>query len=230
MIQMKTPVLVINFKSYRESTGRKAVEISKLAEKISRETGIEIAVAPTSVDIVKVREQVSIPVFAQHADPITPGPYTGRINVENLKDWNIDGMIINHSEYQLRISEIDFLVKAGRANGLETIVCTNNIDVTRAVAEFSPDYIAIEPPELIGGDISVSKARPEVVENSVRIVERIDRNIKVLCGAGVKTGEDVKRAMELGSRGILVASGVVKARNIENAIRDLLEGMGEMDG
>jgi triosephosphate isomerase len=50
--------------------------------------------------------------------------------------------------------------------------------------------------------------------------------IPVLCGAGVKNGEDVRKAKELGAKGILVASGVVKAENPEEAIRDLLEGFG----
>jgi triosephosphate isomerase len=224
---MKIPVLVINFKSYMESIGKRAIEISKIAEKVSEDTGITIVVAPTFVDIVKVKENVSIPVFAQHADPINPGAFTGRVNIENLKDWGVDGIIINHSEYQLKISEIDFLIKMARSKNMETITCTNNIDVTRAIAELSPEYIAIEPPELIGGEISVSRARPEVIENSVKMVENINKNIRVLCGAGVKNSEDVKRAMELGSKGILVASGVVKAKNTEAAIRDLVRGMGE---
>ena len=36
---------------------------------------------------------------------------------------------------------------------------------------------------------------------------------KLLCGAGIVTAEDVERAIELGSHGILVASGIVKSRN-----------------
>ncbi|MEM2199649.1 MAG: triose-phosphate isomerase [Thermoplasmata archaeon] len=224
---MKIPLLIINFKAYRESMGRNAILISKIAEKVSNETGITIAVAPSCVDLVKVKENVSIPVLAQHVDPLPIGAFTGSINIENIKDWGIDGIIINHSEKQLKISEIDYLIKESKSNGLESVVCTNNIDVTKAVAELSPNYIAIEPPELIGGDISVSKAKPEVVQNSVKIVEKINREIKVLCGAGIKNRDDVKKAIELGSKGILVASGVIKAKEVELAILDLLRGMGE---
>ena len=35
----------------------------------------------------------------------------------------------------------------------------------------------------------------------------------LLCGAGIVTSDDVERAIELGSHGILVASGIVKSRN-----------------
>ncbi len=224
---MKIPLLVINFKAYRESMGKRSITISKIAEKLSIETGITVAVAPSAIDILKVKESVSIPVFAQHVDPVYPGAFTGSITMENIKEWGIDGVIINHSERQLKLSEIDFLVKYSRSSGIKNLVCTNNIEVTRAVAELSPDFIAIEPPELIGGEISVSKAKPEVVQDSVREVEKINRSVNVLCGAGIKDREDVKKSMELGAKGVLVASGVVKAKEVEKAILDLLKGMGE---
>ncbi|MGC8663494.1 MAG: triose-phosphate isomerase [Thermoplasmata archaeon] len=221
---MNLPIIVVNFKAYVESTGMKSIKIAKIAEEVSKETGIEIAVAPSFADVVKVKELVSIPVFAQHADNISPGGHTGSITVENLKDWNIDGVIINHSEKQLKISEIDALIKKISDLGMKSIACTNNVSVTRAVSALSPDFVAIEPPELIGGDISVSMAKPEVIQDSVKVVKMIDKNVTVLCGAGVKNKNDVKRAYELGAMGILVASGVVKAKDVKSALMDLASG------
>ena len=85
---------------------------------------------------------------------------------------------------------------------------------------FKPDYVAIEPPELIGSGIPVSKADPGIVRNSVAAVT--DPNVKVLCGAGISKGEDVKAALELGTVGVLLASGVVKAKDPKAALRDLV--------
>lgn len=221
---MKTPIIVVNMKAYAESTGRKALQISKSAEDVARETGLEIAVAPSFVDLVKVKESVSIPVFSQHVDSITPGSHTGSITIENIRDWEIDGIIINHSERQVRVSEIDYVIKKSRELGLTSLVCSNNVDVTRAIAALGPDFVAIEPPELIGGDISVSVAKPEVISDSVKAVREINEKVQVLCGAGVKSGRDVRRAYELGSRGILVASGVVKAKDVKKALLDLASG------
>jgi len=73
--------------------------------------------------------------------------------------------------------------------------------------------IAVEPPELIGTGISVSKAKPEVVSGSVELVKQINPDVIVLCGAGITTGEDVAAALRLGTEGVLVASGIVKAQN-----------------
>lgn len=224
IFQMKTPIIVINFKAYLESTGKRSVQISRYAEEVSKETGIEIAVAPSFVDLVQVKESVEIPVFAQHVDDVQPGSHTGYITMENLKDWSIDGIIVNHSEKQIKLSEIDSIVKKARNNGIYSLVCSNNVEVTRAVSALGPDFVAIEPPELIGGEVSVSMAKPEVISDSVKAVKSINEKVILLCGAGVKNKNDVKRAYELGSSGILVASGVVKAKNVKEAILDLASG------
>ena len=114
---------------------------------------------------------------------------------------------------------------ACRANGLLSVVCADSAEPSGAVAFFEPDLIAVEPPELIGGDISVTSARPEVVSDAVNAVHRVDADIPVLCGAGVKTGKDVKAAIDLGAKGVLLASGVVKAKDVRKALSDLVSGI-----
>ncbi|MEK6851522.1 MAG: triose-phosphate isomerase, partial [Candidatus Thermoplasmatota archaeon] len=88
-----------------------------------------------------------------------------------------------------------------------------------------PDYLAVEPPELIGGNVSVTSARPEVITKAVERIRAVDPHVLVLCGAGVKSGRDVAKALELGTVGVLLASGVVKAKNPEKALRDLAKGL-----
>ena len=105
------------------------------------------------------------------------------------------------------------------------IVCTNNIATSKAAAALLPNFIAVEPPELIGGNISVTTADPGIVSGSVDSVKKIDENVRVLCGAGVKNGKDVAKSIELGAEGVLLASGVVKAKDKESVIRDLALGL-----
>lgn len=109
-----------------------------------------------------------------------------------------------------------------KQNDIESCVCTNNIATSKAIATFSPDAVAVEPPELIGTGIPVSQAQPEVVEDSVKGVKSINKKIKVLCGAGISTGDDMKAAMDLGADGVLLASGIVKAENPKEALLDLV--------
>jgi len=132
------------------------------------------------------------------------------------------GTLVNHSEHRLQQQEVSQLVVACRKLGLITCVCADTALNSGLLAAFGPDMVAVEPPELIGGDISVTEARPEVVSEAVAAVRRVDANIPVLCGAGVKSGKDVRKALELGAKGVLLASGVVKAKDPRKALEDLV--------
>ncbi len=222
-MKIEFPLILINFKAYRESSGRKAIELAKVAEKVSKETGVTIAVAPQLTDLAMVASQVEIPVFSQHADAVKPGSHTGHVTLEAIKDAGAVGTMLNHSERRIRADQIDVLVKWARELGLVTVVCSNTPEVTAAMAALGPDMVAIEPPELIGTGIPVSKAKPEVVLGSVELVKKVNPNVKVLCGAGITTGDDVAAALRLGTVGVLLASGVVKAKDWEKAIRGLVE-------
>ncbi|MEM2597614.1 MAG: triose-phosphate isomerase, partial [Thermofilum sp.] len=164
-----------------------------------------------------------IPVFSQHVDDVAPGSFTGHITLEAVKDAGAVGTMLNHSERRVRADQVDVVVKRAKQLGLVTVVCTNTPEVTAAMAALGPDLVAIEPPELIGTGIPVSKAKPEVVTSSVDLVKRVNPQVKVLCGAGITTGDDVAAALRLGTVGVLLASGVVKAKDWEKAIRDLVE-------
>ncbi|MEM2740380.1 MAG: triose-phosphate isomerase, partial [Candidatus Bathyarchaeia archaeon] len=166
MSGVRFPIIVVNFKTYREATGVKAVTLAKIAEKISEETGVCIAVAPQYSDIYRVASEVSIPVFAQHIDPIEPGAYTGHILAESVREAGAIGSLINHSERRIQLADIDVCVKRCRTLGLISLVCTNTPEVSAAAAALNPDIIAYEPPELIGTGIPVSRAKPEAVTDA----------------------------------------------------------------
>ncbi|MBP1662604.1 MAG: hypothetical protein H6P94_853, partial [Thermoplasmatales archaeon] len=144
---------------------------------------------------------------------------------EAVKQAGAVGTLINHSEHRLILADIDTCILRAKDLGLETLVCTNNVATSKAVATFSPGLLAVEPPELIGGDISVTTADPGIVSNTVQAVRKINSSVKILCGAGVKNGKDVSKAIELGADGVLLASGVVKAKNKEEVLRDLAAGI-----
>ncbi|MEM0225396.1 MAG: triose-phosphate isomerase [Thermofilaceae archaeon] len=217
------PLILINFKCYREASGKRGLELARVAEQISRETGVCIAVAPQLTDLAFVASQVEIPVFSQHVDDVEPGSHTGHVTLEAIKDAGAVGTLINHSERRVRADQIDVVVKKARTLNLTTVVCTNTPEVTAAMAALGPDMVAIEPPELIGTGIPVSRAKPEVVTSSVELVRRVNPQVRVLCGAGITTGEDVAAALRLGTVGVLLASGVVKAKDWRKAIFDLIE-------
>jgi triosephosphate isomerase len=218
-LNLQTPTIIVNFKTYLESTGARALELAKQAERASKETGACIVVVPQPMDLSKIASSVDIPVFAQHIDPIKPGSSTGHILAEAVKETGAVGTIINHSERQLRLIDIEATIRLCREKGLISCVCANNPSVSAAVAAMKPDITSMEPPELIGSGISVSKAKPEIISDTVRLVQKIEPNMTVLCGAGITTAEDVSKALDLGTRGVLVASGIVKAKDPYSILR-----------
>jgi len=224
-VSVKTPVIVVNFKTYIEASGPSAVELARLCSQISRDSGASIVVAPPMPDISLVASSVDIPVFAQHLDPVPSGSTTGHVTVENARSSGARGTLVNHSERRIKIAEIHEIIDRCRKAELETIVCTNNLAVSKACAAMEPDFVAIEPPELIGGDVSVTTANPKIVSDTVEAIRNISRNVHVLTGAGVKNGKDVSKALELGTEGVLLSSGVVKAKDRKSVLQDLVSGL-----
>jgi len=220
---VRTPLILVNFKTYSEATGKRALDLAKIAEKVSLESNVCIGVAPQFVDIGIISHEVNIPVFAQHIDPIKPGSYTGHILPEDVKSAGADGTLVNHSERRLKLADIDDVITRAREVNLLTVVCTNNAAVSAAAAALRPDMIAVEPPELIGTGIPVSKAKPEIVTNTIENVRRINSEVVILCGAGITNGEDVAAAIKLGTEGVLVASGIVKAKDPYSVMLDFAE-------
>jgi len=221
--KIKGPIIIVNYKTYTESTGKNAVELAKKAERVRDETKVYVGVAPQLAELAEVAKSVKIPVFAQHVDPIKPGGYTGHVLIDSVKGTGAVGTLINHSERQLKLSDIEQVVRITREHGMFSVVCANNPRVSAAVAALEPDMIAIEPPELIGSGIPVSKAQPEIITGTIRLVREVNRKVIILCGAGISHGEDVAAALKLGTQGVLVASGIVKAKDPYMVIREFAE-------
>ena len=217
------PVIALNFKTYLESIGENSVRLAKIAEDVAKEHGITIIVAPPLLDLEKVVKEVEIPVFAQHVDPYKPGSHTGSIIAEDVKAIGAVGSIVNHSEHRLLLADIGMVLERLRENKLISLLCTDTVETTKAGAALGPDMLAIEPPELIGTGIPVSKAKPEVVTGAVEAVKKINPSVHILCGAGISTGDDVAKAIELGTEGVLLASAYVKAKDPKKVLSEMAE-------
>ena len=186
---------------------------------------MNIGLAPQFCDIEAVSSKVSLPVFAQHIDPVKPGAYTGHVTAESVKAAGATGTILNHSERMLRLTDIESALDEARKAELLTVACAGTARLAAAISISEPDMVAIEPPELIGSGRAVSKTRPEIVSESVSMIRSINKKVKILCGAGISSGEDVYAALELGAEGVLVASGVVKAAKPEKVMMDFCQAV-----
>jgi triosephosphate isomerase len=217
--------LIINFKNYTEIGGEKTLELSKVAEQVRNSTGVEIVIAPPQPSLGQVCTMVKTPVISQHVDSSKPGSTTGYFVPEIVKSYGVIGSLINHSEHRIdRLDSIGELVEVLRGLQMVSVVCARTVEEARNIARFNPDFIAIEPPELIGSGKAVSKENPAIITESIAAAAEQSKSSKVICGAGIIDRTDVESALRLGANGILVASGIIKAPSWHDKIYELALG------
>lgn len=214
-------ILIINFKTYKEGTGQNALKITKAAERAQKSEKGNIILVPQTADIRLVKNNTKLKIFAQHIDTEEQGGHTGSNNIDTLIQAGIKGTLINHSEKRLPLKKIEQTIKLCKTKKIISVVCTKTLAETKKIIKYEPDYIAIEPPELIGGNISISEAKPKLIEQTAHTATK---KTNILCGAGIHTQQDIQTAKTLGAKGALVASGIIKAKNTEKEIKKLLKG------
>ncbi|MDH3324403.1 MAG: triose-phosphate isomerase [Candidatus Peregrinibacteria bacterium] len=216
---LQTPIWITNFKNEEAAIGSRALELAKIHEKVAKETGAQIGVAVSPVDLYRISQEVSIPVFAQHVDAIDYGKHSGFILPQAVKKAGAVGTLLNHSEHRTDPEILKNTVSCAQKASLIRIVCAENPEEVEQYAEFDPDMLAFEPPELIGSTTaSVATDNPKSIAESVKV----SRGIPVLVGAGINSKEDVRVSLDLGAQGFLVATAIVKAPDPEQALRDFV--------
>ena len=217
-------MFIINCKNYEEISGDKIIKFVKIAEKVSKKFKVQIAVAPPQ-HLIGLVANSSILILSQHIDNSKVGSTTGYIVPELLKKSKVKGSLINHSEHRITSKEIKKLIIKLKELKMISILCVKDVAESKKYVKFNPDYIAIEPPELIGSGKAISTERPELITKAATVINNSKNKTKLLCGAGIVSGEDVSKAVELGSKGILVASGIVKAKNWEKVISEFAKAL-----
>jgi triosephosphate isomerase len=213
-------MIFINFKTYQEGTGQNAEKLARICQEVAKESGVEIIVVVQAADILRL-SRLSLPVWAQHVDDITFGPNTGQILPEAVLEAGAKGTLLNHSEKKLPLEVIKKTTSCCQSLGLKVLACADNLEEAKEIIKENPNFLAYEPPELIGSrTVSVSTAKKEVVADFTSQIKKIP----VLVGAGIHSQEDVRLAIKLGAAGILVATDIVLAKDPRKELLNLAQG------
>ena len=224
MSKITFPVIILNYKNYLETIGERGLHLSKIAEDVAKEVGVEIAVCPQTVDLYQISESVEIPILAQHVDFNNPGSFTGNNLIEAVKENGAIGSLVNHSEHRITLANIERIVAKAKELDFFTCVCSNNLQTSKAVSALGPVACAMEPPELIGSGVSVT-TKPDLVKETIKAIQEINSSVQPLVGAGVSTAQDVSEALKLGAKGVLLASGFVKAKDPKDVLDRMANAM-----
>jgi triosephosphate isomerase len=217
-------LIIINCKNYLEVAGDKILQLSEIAKDISNSNKVQIMLAPPQNCLFYLSQSIKLPLICQHIDDEKIGATTGFIIPELAKSYGAAGSLINHSEHRIEHTHIQNLVERLRQLNMTSIVCAATSKEVGELARLHPNMIAIEPPELIGTGKAVSRVNPSIITKSVKEAGRHSENIKVICGAGIVDKTDVQSAINLGSEGILLASGLIKSDVWQDKLIELCEG------
>lgn len=194
-------MIIVNFKKY--VSGEAAVNLAKICKKVSDETNVKIIVAVQTQDILECLN-TDTECWTQFWDP---------------KAVEYDGTLLNHSDYPLSDDELAIQSSQCTIADIPFCICVNSVEEGMKAAKLLPDFIAYEPHELIGSrDKSVSSEKPSNIQD---LTSKI--SIPVLIGAGIHSPEDIKIGLQLGARGFLLATDVVKAVDPDKQLRELAD-------
>ena len=181
-------------------------------------------IAPPQNSLFYLSQFIKLPLICQHVDDEKIGPTTGFIIPEIAKSYGASGSLINHSEHRMEHANIKNVIERLRQLNMFSVVCASTSKEVGELSRFNPDMIAIEPPEPIGTGKAVSKVNPSIITESVIEARTYSKNVKVICGAGIVDKTDIQSAINLGSQGILLASGLIKSESWKNKLIELSEG------
>lgn len=217
-------MIFVNFKTYEEGTGKRALELVSILEEVSASSQIKIIPVVQASDIKEAVAASKLEIWTQKIDALTFGAHTGSIIPEAVVEDGASGTFLNHSESKLETFEElkEAHLRATQA-GLKTLIFSENIGELKKVLELKPTFVSYEPPDLIGNaTLSVSQARPEIVHEAALAAREF--GVPLIVGAGIHSGEDVKKSLELGAVGVAVASDIVKAVDPKKELLDLVAG------
>jgi triosephosphate isomerase (TIM) len=205
------PLIVINLKTYQQ--GKSAIKLAKKIQEVNK----NIIVGAQAADIYEIKKATKLIVYAQHVDSFEPGRNTGFILPEAIKSDGAIGTFLNHSEHKIPFNILKQTIIRCKSLNLKTMVFASSIKEALKIQKLKPDYLIYEPPELVAGKVSVSDAKPEIIEKLSKKLK-----IKFLVGAGIHSNQDLITSLKLGASGIALSSAITTAKNPSSVLKKLI--------
>ena len=216
--KIQPPFFEIGPKAYMY--GDDMVSLAKIMDKASKEYDVRVILTPQYTDIYRIaHETENVLVFAQHMDPLLPGRGLGTVLPEAVKAAGAVGVMLNHTEKQVNLTELKASIQRAEEVGLFSIVCADSIAEATAIAHFAPDIIVCEPSELIG---TGQRSDEEYVIASIKAVKSVNPEIQILQAAGISNGNDVYNVIRAGAEATGTTSGIMKADDKEAMVYEML--------
>lgn len=201
------PIIGINFKTSKQGTGKNALKLLKILNKYRNKAKI---LAGLHYSDYLYSKKVEFPVYSQNL---------GILFIEELKATGLVGTFLNHSDHKLRFDVLKRSLRKCEKKTFKTLVFTSSLTEAKKIIPLKPDYLAYEDSKLIGTKKSITKFRSDNVREFAKLCK--GKTIP-LCGAGIHEKEDLKAAIKLGCKGILMSSAFVKSKDPGKLLREFI--------
>jgi len=218
-------IIAANFKTNK--TRKETINYLDKLKKIDLKN-ITVRIFPPSTALVE--DEL---IGAQNAYPTINGAFTGEIGLEQLNEFNINKILIGHSERRLILNEsqefitkkFDFFKKHNfeiiycigetldiRKKGIDEVIEYLKKELKAIDLDYEKLIIAYEPVWAIGTGVSASKDEIKEIHKKIKSIT----NKPLLYGGSVKV-DNIKEILEIKNvDGVLVGSGSL---NIDNFIK-----------
>lgn len=208
-------MIFLNFKIYQETSGGNTLKLCRLIK--------DKRVIPClpAVDIYRVKQALpELEIWAQHADPVGQGKFTGFVSPVALAAAGAGGVLLNHSEHQLEWEVLVNTVAEVKKTLLKFMIITDTVELIKRVNDLQPDFIGFENPKLIGGPVAMIDANYDLVEQAAAAAQE-----PLIVGGGIRTAANVKKSLAAGGKGVLVASEFAKSAHPAKTLKQLIMGL-----
>ncbi|MCX6816826.1 MAG: triose-phosphate isomerase [Candidatus Beckwithbacteria bacterium] len=211
-------MIFLNFKIYRQTCGENTLKLCRLIRQLADKLVIPCLQA---VDIYQVKQALpDLEIWAQHADPVESGKFTGWQAPASLKFAGASGVLLNHAEHLLDWSTIIKTTAFCRKVGLKFMLMASDLAMITKFNTLKPDFIAFEDPRLIGGPVAMIDAHEALIKKAVQVAQA-----PLIIGGGIRNKLHVQKALAAGGAGVLVASEFAKSDNQEQTLKELILGL-----
>lgn len=207
--ELRRPYFETGIKCY--IYGQDEIDYAAECEKAAIKYDIDVLFISSYTNLKTIAEQFPhLFVIAPYMDNIKPGRGMGKVLPESLKAAGAAGVVINHCEKPMTLTDIKGCVERCRELGMYSFVCADTTEEAMAAAQFHPDIMNPEPSELIGTGQAVDMT---YVTRTVGAIKKIDENIITEVAAGISNPQDVYEYIMAGSDGAGAASGILRSEN-----------------
>lgn len=208
-------MIFLNFKIYQETSGDNALKLCRLIK--------DKRVTPClqAVDIYKVKQLLpDLEIWGQHVDPVGYGKFTGYQAPFSLAAAGASGVLLNHSEHALDLETLKKTIIFCHEANLKAMIITDTVELIKKVNDLNPDFIGFEDPKLIGGPVAMIDAYEDLVRQAAQAAQT-----PLIVGGGIRNTNHIKKSLQSGGKGVLVASEFAKSNNPQRLLQDLLMGL-----